>query len=49
MYQRAFFSDDAELTRLWKRDIEGIDEPDDVKWDKEITRILSAAGYTIRV
>jgi Putative zinc- or iron-chelating domain len=49
MYQRAFFSDDTGLTRLWKRDIEGIEEPDDVKWDKEIMRILSAAGYTIRV
>jgi hypothetical protein len=48
MYQRAFFSDNAELTRLWKRDIGGIDEPDDEIWDKEITRILSSAGYTVR-
>src|SRR5512136_1553838 len=47
MYQRAFFSDDEELTRLWKRDIEGIDEPDDEIWDKKITRILSSAGYTV--
>jgi hypothetical protein len=48
MYQRAFFSDNADLTRLWKRCIDDIDEPDDEIWDKEITRILSGAGYTVR-
>jgi uncharacterized protein len=48
MYQRAFFSDNADLTRLWKRCIDGIDEPDDEIWDKKITRILSGAGYTVR-
>jgi Fe-S-cluster containining protein len=48
MYQRAFFSDDDELTRLWKMCIDPVNEPDDVIWDKKITRILINAGYTVR-
>jgi Fe-S-cluster containining protein len=48
MYQRAFFSDDEDLTRLWKSCIDELIEPDDVKWEKKITRILINAGYIVR-
>lgn len=48
MYQRAFFSDDSNLTRLWKKNIDNLDEPDDRKWDEKITEVLSDAGYTVR-
>ena len=48
MYQRAFFSDDADLTRLWKTCIDPLDEPDDELWDEKITGILLKAGYTVR-
>lgn len=48
MYQRAFFSDDTDLTRLWKECIDPLVEPDDLVWDKKITRILINAGYTVR-
>ncbi len=48
MYQRTFLPDDAELILLWERCIDGLNEPDDVKWDREITRILISAGYTVR-
>jgi hypothetical protein len=48
MYQRAFFSDDADLTRLWKTCIDDLIEPDDGVWDEKVTRILINAGYTVR-
>ncbi|MCK9592120.1 MAG: YkgJ family cysteine cluster protein [Methanoregula sp.] len=48
MCQRAFFSDDADLTRLWKTSIDDLIEPDDGVWDEKITRILINAGYTVR-
>jgi len=48
MYQRAFFSDDADLTRLWKTYIDPLDEPDDAIWEEKITSILLNAGYTVR-
>ena len=48
MYQRAFFSDDANLTRLWKTVIDDLIEPDDGVWDEKITGILINAGYTVR-
>ena len=44
MYQRAFFSDDADLTRLWMMCIDPLTEPDDAIWDEEVTRILVNAG-----
>jgi len=47
MYQRSFFSDDADLTRLWNACIDNLAEPDDVVWEEKITRILTNAGYTI--
>ena len=48
MYQRAFFSDDADLTWLWKTVIDDLIEPDDGVWDEKITGILINAGYTVR-
>ncbi len=48
MYQRTFLLDEAELRVLWERCIDDLNEPDDVKWDREITRILTSAGYTVR-
>ena len=48
MYQRAFFSDDADLTRLWMMCIDPLTEPDDAIWDEEVTRILVNAGYSVR-
>jgi hypothetical protein len=48
MYQRAFYSDDADLTRLWDECIDPLDEPDDELWEKKITRALVNAGYTVR-
>ena len=48
MYQRAFFSDDADLTRLWKMWVDPLNEPDDAIWEKKITRILINAGYTVQ-
>jgi Fe-S-cluster containining protein len=48
MYQRTFFSDDADLTRLWMTCIDNLTEPDDAIWEEMITRILINAGYTIR-
>jgi Fe-S-cluster containining protein len=48
MYQRAFFSDDDDLTRLWKTCIDSLNEPDDERWEEKITSILVKAGYTVR-
>jgi len=48
MNQRSFFSDDADLTRLWNDCIDNLTEPDDVVWEEKITRILIHAGYTVR-
>lgn len=48
MYQRAFFSDDTDLTRLWMTCIDNLHEPDDDVWDRKVTAILMNAGYTVR-
>jgi len=47
MFQRTFFSDDENLTRLWKTVIDPISDIDDATWDTKIRRILSCAGYTL--
>jgi uncharacterized protein len=47
MYQRSFFSDEEDLTRLWRSCIDPLDEPDDLLWEGKITRILVNAGYTV--
>jgi uncharacterized protein len=48
MFQRTFFSDDDNLTRLWKTIIDPVNELDDATWEKKIREILTSAGYTVR-
>jgi Fe-S-cluster containining protein len=48
MYQRAFFSENDHLSRLWAERVDPLNEPDDSRWEKAMIRILTAAGYTIR-
>jgi len=48
MYQRAFFSDDADLTRLWNTCIDPLNEPDDQAWEEKVIKILINACYTVR-
>jgi len=48
MYMRAFFSEDAVLTQLWKEFMDPLEEPDDELWDEKITSLLKNAGYTVR-
>jgi len=45
---RTLCSDDVHLTNVWENCIEGIDEPDDRKWEDEMIRILRNAGYSVR-
>jgi hypothetical protein len=47
MFQRTFFSDDENLTLLWKTIIDPITEADDATWDMKIREILTSAGYTV--
>jgi Fe-S-cluster containining protein len=47
MFQRTFFSDDENLSRLWKTVVDPISDIDDATWDSKIRRILSCAGYTV--
>jgi len=48
MYQRAFFSDEEDLARLWKTCIDLLNEPDDAIWELKVREILTSAGYTVR-
>jgi len=47
MFQRTFFSDDENLTRLWKTVIDPLIEADNATWDTKIRKILSCAGYKV--
>jgi hypothetical protein len=47
MFQRTFFSDDENLTLLWKTIIDPITEADDATWDMKIREILTSSGYTV--
>ena len=49
MYQRHLVSEDATLTRLFEECIDPISEPDDAAWDDKVIRILSKAGYSVRM
>jgi hypothetical protein len=49
MYRRAFFSDDDDLSRLWKECIDNLAEPDDSVWDSVVIGIVTKAGYTVRM
>jgi Fe-S-cluster containining protein len=48
MFQRTFFSDDDNLTRLWRTIIDPINERDDTIWETKVRGILKHAGYTVR-
>jgi hypothetical protein len=48
MYRRAFFSDEDDLSRLWKECIDDLAEPDDSVWDSVVIGIITRAGYTVR-
>ncbi len=48
MFQRTFFSDNENLTLLWKARIDPINEPDDTRWETKMRVILTSAGYTVR-
>jgi hypothetical protein len=48
MYRRAFFSDEDDLSRLWKECIDDLTEPDDSVWDSVVIGIVTRAGYTVR-
>ncbi len=48
MYRRAFFSDEDDLSRLWKECIDDLAESDDSVWDSVVIRIVTRAGYTVR-
>lgn len=45
---RTLCSDDAHLTNVWENCIDGIDEPDDRKWEDGMIQILRNAGYSVR-
>ena len=49
MYQRHLVSDDAILSRLFEQCINNIEEPDDAAWDDKVIRILTGAGYSVRM
>jgi Fe-S-cluster containining protein len=46
--RRFLASDDERLTKLVEEQINAVDEPDDAAWDERLTRVLTAAGYTVR-
>jgi len=48
MYRRAFFSDEDDLSRLWKECIDDLTESDDSVWDSVVIGIVTRAGYTVR-
>ncbi len=48
IYNRAFFSEDVILTKLWNECIDLLKEPDDELWDEKITSFLIHTGYTVR-
>ena len=47
-YIRTLISDDTLLNRIWEDCIEHLHEPDDQRWEDEMIRILTRAGYTVR-
>jgi uncharacterized protein len=49
MCQRFLASEDAALKRLFDTQVNAVAEPDDAAWDERLERVLTAAGYTVRV
>jgi hypothetical protein len=48
MFRRSLVTDDTHLNRIWEECIDPLKENDDAVWDKEVVRILTRAGYTVR-
>ena len=48
MCQRHLASEDEALARLFEEHINHIIEPDDARWDEQVIRVLTGAGYTVR-
>lgn len=48
MCQRHLASEDEALTRLFEAHINHLAEPDDALWDRQVIRMLNAAGYSVR-
>ena len=48
MFRRSLVTEDAFLTRIWEECIDPLPETDDTLWDKEVVRILTRAGYSVR-
>jgi hypothetical protein len=49
MSQRFLASDNKRLTRIFDEQVNGASEPDDAVWDERLIRVLTAAGYTVRM
>jgi len=47
MGTRHLASEDPELTRLFAAAIDHLREPDDEAWDRQVVRVLEAAGYSV--
>jgi len=48
MFRRMLCSEDAFLNRIWEECIDPLPHTDDVVWDREVIRILTRAGFTVR-
>jgi hypothetical protein len=48
MFTFTFVSEDPQLTRLWQECIDPIPADDKTSWDREVIRILTGAGYSVR-
>ena len=48
MFRRSLVTEDAHLNRIWEERIDPLPDTDDTVWDKEVVRILTRAGYTVR-
>jgi Fe-S-cluster containining protein len=49
MGERHLASEDPALTRLFEEKINNVIEPDNAAWDTMVIRILTVAGYTVRI
>jgi len=47
MGRRHLASEDEMLTRLFREKVDHLVEPDDARWDWQVTRILVAEGYRV--
>lgn len=47
MERRHLASEEETLTRLFEERINPLPEMDDISWDREVIRVVAAAGYTV--